>query len=141
MNIFKVLLLASISTTMLASCGYKYAAENKAKMEQVKIGMSKMEVYDILGEPENEIYADQNLWFYYTTPQWYDGVVTQDECTPFVFNSDGLLVGWGRNFLKTYGTRVGKDYTASRSGKDLKDELNTIVIWKQEAIEKTLRYP
>jgi len=37
--------------------------------------------------------------YYYTTIKKLDGIVTDDELTPLVFESDRLL-GWGEQFLK-----------------------------------------
>jgi len=60
--------------------------------------------HEIAGEPLNkELYSTDNLWFYYTDPKWYDGMVTQDECTPFLFDDDGILQGWGHQYFHDHG--------------------------------------
>ena len=32
-----------------------------------------------------------------------DGLVTQDECTPFHFSEDGVLLGWGNKYFREQG--------------------------------------
>lgn len=63
--------------------------------------MSKAEVKAVMGEPLTaEKYNTPDIWFYYTDPQWYDGVYTRDECTPLLFDRDGILRGWGYRYYK-----------------------------------------
>ena len=89
---------------LTASCGYFQAREQRAKLEDVRVGMTREQVAGIAGEPlSEELYSTDNLWFYYTSPKWYDGLVTQDECTPFLFDDDGILLGWGNKYFRDQG--------------------------------------
>lgn len=85
----------------VVSCSWSEARLNRKKLEQVRIGMSKAEVKALMGEPlANEKYSTPDIWFYYTDPQWYDGMYTRDECTPLLFDRDGILRGMGYRFYK-----------------------------------------
>jgi len=86
---------------LLSSCGYFEASENKAKLSEIRIGMTKEEVREILGEPPAGVFQGKNVVFYYTDPKWYDGMVTRDECTPFVFAEDeDRLIGFGYDYFR-----------------------------------------
>ena len=99
------LVLACVAlAAMSASCGYFQAKEQRSKLADIRVGMSRDQVVEIAGEPLNkELYSTDNLWFYYTDPKWYDGMVTQDECTPFLFDDDGILQGWGHQYFHDHG--------------------------------------
>ena len=89
---------------LTASCGYFQAQDQRAKLEDIRVGMTREQVAEIAGEPlSKELYSTDNLWFYYTSPKWYDGLVTQDECTPFLFDDDGVLLGWGTKYFHDQG--------------------------------------
>jgi len=96
--------LCAALALMTASCGFFQAKLQRAKLEDIRVGMTKDQVVEIAGEPlSKELYSTDNLWFYYTSPKWYDGLVTQDECTPFLFDDDGILTGWGNRYLHEQG--------------------------------------
>ena len=87
----------------LSSCGYGYfeARANRAKLADIRIGMTKAEVRQIMGEPPEGVFQGKNVVFYYTDPKWYDGFVTRDECTPFVFDEDeDQLIGFGYDYFR-----------------------------------------
>ena len=85
----------------LTSCGYFEARENRAKLADIRIGMTKEEVRNIMGEPPAGVFQGRNVVFYYTDPKWYDGMVTRDECTPFVFAEDeDRLIGFGYDYFR-----------------------------------------
>ena len=57
--------------------------------------MTKAQVLAIMGEPvKDEIFTKPDVWFYFIEPVWVDGLTTEDECMPLVFEN-GKLVGWG----------------------------------------------
>ena len=96
--------LCAALAAMTASCGYFQAREQRAKLEDIRVGMTREQVAGIAGEPlSQELYSTDNLWFYYTSPKWYDGLVTQDECTPFHFSEEGVLLGWGNKYFREQG--------------------------------------
>ena len=91
-------------TATTASCGYFQAMHQRGKLADIRVGMTKEEVVEIAGDPlSKELYSTDNYWFYYTDPKWYDGMVTQDECTPFHFDDDGILQGWGNRYFREKG--------------------------------------
>ena len=97
-----IALLCFLALNMLSSCtGYFEAQNNREKMAQIRIGMTKAEVIKIMGEPPAEKFQTDKILFYYTDPQWYDGCVTRDECTPFVFAEfEDRLIGFGSEYYR-----------------------------------------
>lgn len=77
-------------------------ADNLEHSRQLRVGMTKNEVLEIMGEPiRDENFVKPDLWYYYINTVWFDGLVTEDECMPLVFES-GKLVGWGNDFYIDY---------------------------------------
>ena len=102
------LMILTIACAALAattvSCGYFQAMHQRDKLADIRVGMTKDQVVEIAGDPlSKELYSTDNYWFYYTDPKWYDGMVTQDECTPFHFDDDGVLLGWGNRYFREKG--------------------------------------
>lgn len=94
----------AVLAMLTASCGYFQAMQQRSKLEDVRVGMTREEVENVAGKPvSGELYSTDNIWFYYTSPKWYDGLVTQDECTPFLFDDDGVLLGWGNKYFRDNG--------------------------------------
>ena len=94
---------AALAATTV-SCGYFQAMHQRDKLADIRVGMTKDQVVEIAGDPlSKELYSTDNYWFYYTDPKWYDGMVTQDECTPFHFDDDGVLLGWGNRYFREKG--------------------------------------
>ncbi len=90
---------------MFSGCStfaYGEARENLRKSANLRIGMTKAQVLETMGEPiRNETYCRPDIWFYYINPLWYDGMPTLDECMPLVFKDD-KLIGWGNDFYNKY---------------------------------------
>lgn len=85
------------------------AKNNIQNMKNIRVGMTKLQVQQIMGEPvSGETYCQPDVWFYYTEVVWADGLTTQDECTPLVFK-DGKLIGIGRIFYTEYRSRGVRD--------------------------------
>ncbi len=60
--------------------------------------MTKAQVLEIMGEPvKGELFTRPDVWFYFIEPVWMDGLTTEDECMPLVFEK-GVLVGWGNEY-------------------------------------------
>ena len=98
------LLLGMVASIMflVTGCAYKEAADNLHKTNQLRINMTQEQVKAIMGEPiKDQEYAQPNVWYYYTSPQWIDGYTTEDECIPLVFKK-GKLAGWGWNYFEKY---------------------------------------
>ncbi len=89
----------------LCGCGntsYFAARRNMKNSANLRVGMNKAQVIEVMGEPvKDEEYCRPDVWFYYIDPQWYDGLTTQDECMPLVFKDDKLL-GWGNEYYNKY---------------------------------------
>ena len=95
--------LLVLAASCAVSCGYYEAKENTAKLSDIRVGMTRAQVRSIMGEPPDEVFQESDVWFYYTSPKWYDGVVTSDECTPFIFDRDeDRLLGFGYDYLKAH---------------------------------------
>lgn len=81
---------------------YKVAQKNVENSKRLRIGMTKAQVLGIMGEPlKDESFNRPDIWFYYFEPNWLDGMITEDECFPLVFQS-GKLAGWGNSFYTRY---------------------------------------
>ncbi len=95
-------LLALLSSGCAALWPYEQARVNLDHSRQLRVGLTKAEVLQIMGEPESsEVYNTPDRWFYYAYPQWHDFLVTEDECLPLIFE-DGVLIGWGNDFYSQY---------------------------------------
>ncbi|MBA7490766.1 hypothetical protein ES702_01309 [subsurface metagenome] len=113
-------------------------APNRANLLKLSIGMSKQEAIDMMGTDEmtvfyrppyggvlrrktiiitnpyrSEIFQGKDktleIIYYVTDVKRDDGVITDDELTPLVFDN-GTLIGWGWSFLvesvKKYEIRI-----------------------------------
>lgn len=119
----------------LCACGYFEAKDNTEKLKQIRIGMTHAEVRDIMGEPPAGSFQRKNLLFYYTSPKWYDGLVTSDECTPFVFDpDDDALLGFGYEYYN--GHVVLADHNAEESAAKEENQLRDAVIRRKEELTK-----
>ena len=83
-------------------------AYNKVQIGKLKLGVSKDEILALLGSPditEAKKVRDGSVqvMFYRTQHMKSDGITTQNECTPLLFEDD-VLVAWGDgvylNFLE-----------------------------------------
>lgn len=103
-RVLKLVFLAGIAM-FCTSCeycnwGYWDAKANKEKLDVLRVGMTKQEVLNAVGEPlRDEIFNKPDIWYYYTDLKWSDGRISSDECTPLVFKN-GRLAGWGIDYLK-----------------------------------------
>lgn len=93
-RLFSILLF----TVILAGCSWKEINRNIENSRQLRVGMTKEQVLDIMGEPLKEVsFHEENVWHYFVRINWYDGLYTRDECMPLVFK-DNKLIGWGNEF-------------------------------------------
>ncbi|OGV31020.1 MAG: hypothetical protein A2020_00090 [Lentisphaerae bacterium GWF2_45_14] len=99
--IFAVLLTVIVSSCEYCNWAYFEGEDTRAKLSNVRIGMTKQEVLDLMGEPlKNEKFNKPDIWFYYTNVRWGDSLTVREESTPVVF-SEGRVVGWGNDYYKT----------------------------------------
>ncbi len=81
---------------------YKIAEKNINNSKQLRVGMTKAEVLQVMGEPlKDEAFNKPDLWYYYYDCNWLDGLITEEECFPLVFK-DGKLIGWGNRFYSAW---------------------------------------
>ena len=65
------------------------------KSGNLRVSMTKAEVLKIMGTPlQDETFCKPDVWYYFAGQVWADGLVTEDECLPLVFEN-GKLAGWG----------------------------------------------
>ena len=104
---FRLPALLLAAAVLLASAGcalnpWYTASRNIDNSKRLRVGMTKNEVLEVMGEPlADEIFCTPDCWYYYIEPVWVDGLTTEEECMPLVFE-DGKLVGWGRGFFVRY---------------------------------------
>ncbi len=100
----KLLLVSSI---FLTACATAQIERNNAHLFNLKVGMTRSEVFTIMGEPQrSEGYKWGTVWLYKTkhTPAAFGhgflvrGAETDDQFTPVAFDDSDKLIGWGRNF-------------------------------------------
>ncbi len=81
-------------------------AYNKVQITKLKLGITRDEVLALLGSPDIteakiEDGATIQVMFYRTHHVRADGLTTQDECTPLLFEND-KLVAWGDGAYSSY---------------------------------------
>lgn len=79
---------------------------NKVQIAKLELGISRQEILALLGSPDISE-AKRNgmdniqVMFYRTHRKKSDGITTQNECTPLLFEND-ILVAWGENAYQSY---------------------------------------
>ena len=82
---------------------------NIEKSKNLRLSMTKAEVLKTMGEPiRNETFCKPDVWYYFAGQVWADGLVSEDECLPLVFEN-GKLIGWGKTFLSRHRITVKKE--------------------------------
>lgn len=100
-QLFTLFTLAAI-VSLNTSCNSPIP-QNRANIAKIETGMTKQQVLDIMGEPlKFENYHRPNIWFYYTQRIWMDGIISQDECTPILFDKLEMVEGWGFDYYKKH---------------------------------------
>ena len=98
MNSRKILLTAGVLGILFLSTGcVSEAAANVKNAGQFRVGMTKAQVLKIMGEPVKEEFSTPDRWFYFVESVWADGLTTEEECMPLIFEK-GKLIGWGNRF-------------------------------------------
>jgi outer membrane protein assembly factor BamE (lipoprotein component of BamABCDE complex) len=89
---------------------------NNLNLSSLEMGMTREEVVTIMGRPDlSEAYQSLAgkpviVFYYYTLRKREDGRMTREECTPVIFDDDGV-VGWGDEY---YRRKVEMDFSARR---------------------------
>ena len=93
---------ALLSLVLLALCGcVNTPADTAERAKALRVGMTKSQVEEIMGKPVQESFSTPDLWFYYVETVWLDGLITEDECMPLVFEN-GKLIGFGRKYYNEF---------------------------------------
>ncbi|MEP0356605.1 MAG: DUF3192 domain-containing protein [Paraglaciecola sp.] len=79
---------------------------NKVQISKLELGLQKQAILDLLGSPDiTEAKRNSNkelqVMFYRTQHMQADGVTTQDECTPLLFENNELIA-WGDNAYQSF---------------------------------------
>ena len=83
---------------LFCGCSFKEINRNLDNSKKLRVGMSKEQVLDVMGEPlRNVSFHEENVWYYFVRINWYDNLYTRDECMPLVFVND-KLAGWGNEY-------------------------------------------
>ena len=105
----KCLIVLSAALMLLTGCGINSQFENFENSAKLRVGMTKAQVREIMGEPLDVNFAKPDIWYYYIQTRWNDGQTTIDECMPLMFKND-KLVGWGNEFYNKE-TMLKKEYS------------------------------
>ena len=111
---FRLPALLLAAAVLLASAGcalnpWYTASRNIDNSKRLRVGMTKNEVLEVMGEPlADEIFCTPDCWYYYIEPVWVDGLTTEEECMPLVFE-DGKLIGWGNDFYLDHQIKRRKE--------------------------------
>lgn len=74
--------------------------QNNENLLLMKIGMTQKETRELMGAPErSEGYVWGSAWLYRTAMTSGIYGTSDSDFTPIVFDPDGKVVGWGRNFF------------------------------------------
>ncbi|TRY30786.1 DUF3192 domain-containing protein [Aliiglaciecola sp. M165] len=82
---------------------------NKVQLTKLELGTSRASVLELMGPPDiseaKKVGVSRvQVMFYRTQHKQSDGITTQDECTPLLFE-DEELVAWGDGAYQTYLNR------------------------------------
>ena len=97
MRKFVVAVVALTVMGIMSGCGYFSQYDNVEKSANLRVGMTKAQVREIMGEPLDVFFAKPDVWYYYVNTCWHDGQTTIDECMPVVFKK-GKVAGWGNEY-------------------------------------------
>ncbi len=89
-------------------------SRNNKNLLTLKIGMAQEQVLQHMGEPErSEGYEWGSAWLYRTAMTSGIYGTADSDFTPVVFDENGKLAGWGRNFftqhVKRYEIKVKQE--------------------------------
>eukprot|EP01026_Neomeris_dumetosa_P023241 TRINITY_DN198664_c0_g1_i1.p1 TRINITY_DN198664_c0_g1~~TRINITY_DN198664_c0_g1_i1.p1 ORF type:complete len:125 (-),score=16.92 TRINITY_DN198664_c0_g1_i1:2-376(-) len=81
-------------------------AFNSVQIAKLELGVGRQEILALLGSPdisEAKKYGNKRVqvMFYRTQHKKADGITTQDECTPLLFENDELIA-WGDGAYQSY---------------------------------------
>lgn len=79
---------------------------NKVKISKLELGLQKSHILELLGSPDiTEAKRNENkelqVMFYRTQHKQADGITTEDECTPLLFENNELIA-WGDSAYQSF---------------------------------------
>ncbi len=93
-----------LAALLIAGCTTPWGEidRNITNSKNLRVGMTKNQVLEVMGQPiTDELFCKPDVWYYFIQSVWQDGLTTEDECMPLVFE-EGKLVGWGNPFYAKY---------------------------------------
>lgn len=102
-----VVLLVKYNPDDTTDMGWEDRQEfNKIQIAKLELGVPRTSILDLLGPPDiteakKNGMSTVQVMFYRTDHVKADGVTTQDECTPLLFEDD-ILVAWGDGAYQSY---------------------------------------
>ncbi|WP_133468435.1 DUF3192 domain-containing protein [Paraglaciecola marina] len=81
-------------------------AYNKVQISKLELGLHKTNILELLGSPDITEAKRNNdkefqVMFYRTQHMQADGITTEDECTPLLFENNELIA-WGDNAYQSF---------------------------------------
>ena len=81
-------------------------AYNKVQISKLELGLQKKQILELLGSPDiTEAKRIDNtefqVMFYRTQHKKADGITTEDECTPLLFENNELIA-WGESAYQSF---------------------------------------
>lgn len=98
-------IFSALLAALLCGCALTEASRNIENSKKLRVGMTKTQVLAVMGKPVEEEFATPDLWFYFVKSVWMDGLTTEEECLPLVFEK-GKLIGWGNRFYNDHQARL-----------------------------------
>jgi len=101
-------LTAAAALLLLCAVGCRTeAVRNVENSKRLRVGMTKEQVLTIMGPPVQEEFSTPDRWYYFVESVWTDGLTTEEECMPLVFEK-GRLIGWGNRFYSHWRNLQGE---------------------------------
>jgi outer membrane protein assembly factor BamE (lipoprotein component of BamABCDE complex) len=95
-----------IHSTIKYNKVHSVISRNNKNLINLKIGMTQEQVQQHMGQPErSEGYEWGSAWLYRTAMTSGVYGTADGDFTPVVFDENGKLIGWGRNFYTEYVKR------------------------------------
>lgn len=106
--IFSLLVLTGcvgspIHSTLKYDAVQNQMKRNNRNLLNLKAGLTSEQVIEVMGKPErSEGYPWGSAWLYRTAMTSGIYGTADSDFTPVMFNSEGQLIGWGRNYYDNY---------------------------------------
>ncbi|MHB9020118.1 MAG: DUF3192 domain-containing protein [Minisyncoccota bacterium] len=112
----KKTLLLLLLVPMLNGCGLAMLvkdSENRDKLNQLEVGMSKQQVIEIMGNPYRREAYSNTEYLLYATDRWNRSSDDAYAFTPIAIEN-GKVVGWGSNYFQKQKERIEADININK---------------------------